>query len=84
MLRASQNDAGDRVTVRIEGRLVGPWVEELDRLTSELLAEHRALTLDLADLQFLGNEGTALLRDLVARNVVLTNCSPFVMEQLRL
>ena len=42
-----------------------------------------ASTLDLTGLGFVGTDGTKLLRSLSTRGVSLSNCSAFVIEQLR-
>lgn len=70
------------VTVRLEGRMVGPWVEELQRACEPYLGNGHALTLDFAGVSFIGREGVALCRDLRQRQARFTNCSPFVKELL--
>lgn len=70
-------------TVRLEGRLVGPWVGELESLCLELLADGRAApALDLGDVLFVDGEGLRLLSELSARGVHLSRCPPLVAEQL--
>lgn len=70
-------------TLVLEGRLVGPWVEELRRSCDKALAATDRLTLDLGTVTFVDREGIELLRSLADRQAQLTNCSPFVAEQLR-
>jgi ABC-type transporter Mla MlaB component len=67
----------------VEGWLVGPWVEELRRLSDQALAESGALSLDLEKLWYVDPNGVALLRDLARRNVAQVNCSPFIQQQLK-
>lgn len=67
----------------IEGRIVGPWVEELRRSCERALASAAVVTLDLAEVSFVDRSGIALLRGLEARGVRLVNCSGFVAEQLK-
>jgi len=67
----------------VEGWLVGPWVEELRRLSDQALADSGALSLDLERLWYVGPNGVALLRDLARRNVAQVNCSPFIQQQLK-
>jgi len=67
----------------VEGWLVGPWVEELRRLSEQALAESGALSLDLEKLWYVDPNGVALLRDLARRNVAQVNCSPFIQQQLK-
>jgi ABC-type transporter Mla MlaB component len=73
---------GERITLQLEGQVVGPWVEELRRTCEPLLVSGHALTLDLSAVSFVDREGVALCRGLNRRRAVLENCSPFVREQL--
>ncbi|MBI4013281.1 MAG: hypothetical protein HY359_13265 [Candidatus Rokubacteria bacterium] len=84
VLRITVADAAGRpVTLRLEGQLIGPWVAELRRACQEVLHRGRALTLDLADVSFLDADAIELVRTLASHRVAVTNCSPFVAEQLR-
>jgi ABC-type transporter Mla MlaB component len=76
-------DSDENTRLQIEGRLVGPWVDELRRLSSSALSESRGVTLDLEKLLFVDSNGVALLRELSARNVAQLNCSPFIQQQLK-
>jgi len=70
-------------TLVLEGRLVGPWVQELQRSCEEPLGSMAGLTLDLGTVSFVDRDGIELLRSLAERHVGLTNCSAFVAEQLK-
>ena len=70
-------------TLRLEGRVIGPWVGELRQVCVPLLATGAGLTLDLSDVSFVDREGVELFGSLRERQVVLLNCSPFVAEQLK-
>ena len=84
MLKISQvGKANHSVTLKLEGRVVGPWVGELRQVCETLLTEGRALKLDLADVTFADADGVAVLSGFKTRGVTLKNCSPFVEEQLR-
>jgi ABC-type transporter Mla MlaB component len=58
--------ADRQVTVRLEGKVVGPWVEECDRAWQGVRAElgSKKLRLDLCGLSFMDAKGTALLREI--------------------
>ncbi len=71
------------VTLKLEGRVVGPWVAELRQVCEKLLTEGRALKLDLADVTFADASGVAALSSFKSRGVTFTSCSPFVEEQLK-
>lgn len=84
MLKISQSGIlNHTVTFKLEGRVVGPWVEELRRTCEPLLAELRALKLDLEAVSFVDAEGVVTLKGMRQRGVELKNCSAFVEEQLR-
>jgi hypothetical protein len=84
MLKISCSESGDNAqTLQLEGHVSGPWVEELRGVSERLLAQGQQLTLDLAGVSFLDQDGIALVRGLAARHVALLNRSPFVAEQLR-
>lgn len=65
--------------LRVEGRLAGPWVEELHRH----VASGSELELDLSGLTFADAAGAALLRDLAARGVRMRDSSRFLDQLLR-
>ena len=71
------------LTLFLEGRLIGPWVEEFRQACEHALAAPgRGLTLDLRCVSFVDRDGATLLRDLAGRHASITNCSPFVAAQL--
>jgi hypothetical protein len=72
----------DRVTVHLEGRLVGPWVEALRRACEDHLGGGGRLTVDFTRVSFVDRDGVALCRRLRDGRVRLENCSPFVRGQL--
>jgi anti-anti-sigma regulatory factor len=73
----------EAVTIRLEGQVRGPWVEELRQSCEQLLAKGRRLLLDLTEVSFVDTDGVALCRCLRDRNVTILCCSPFVAEQLK-
>jgi ABC-type transporter Mla MlaB component len=84
MLRISVIETGNETSaLRLEGRVMGPWVAEVRRLCKPLLESRADLTLDLSEVSFIDVEGLALFQELRDRHVVLSNCSPFVAEQLK-
>jgi len=68
--------------LRLEGEVVGPWVEEIRRSCEPARAAGAKLTLDLADVAFVDRDGVELFRGLMQAGVVVLNCSPFVQSQL--
>jgi len=85
MLKISQaGRAQHSVTLRLEGRIVGPWVVELRRLCEAALAEGHALQLHLAEVEYMDRDGIALLSGLRTQGVSLTEAPPFVSAQLKI
>lgn len=69
--------------LRLEGRLAGPWVGELERAASP----HPGVSLDLSGITFADAAGVDLLRHLIARGASVTRLAPYLepflgMEQL--
>jgi hypothetical protein len=89
MLRISRTTltAEQPVSLRLEGQVTGRWVEELrgacDQLLDKTGLRGNRLVLDLAEVSFIDADGIALFRELSALRVIVTNCSPFVTEQLK-
>ncbi len=66
MLRITIQDAPRTLTFRLEGRLAGPWVRELEECWKGALASHRqpVLRVDLTDVTSLDATGQACLTSL--------------------
>jgi hypothetical protein len=72
------------VALRVEGRITGPWVEELRRACeTHALHDEIHLSLDLEDIAFADAAGIALLRELRGRGVDLMRATPFIAEGLK-
>ena len=74
--------------IKLEGRMAGPWVDELTRVWQEK-APHlasRKLLLDLRDMTFADTDGTQALRSIyVQTNAELLAGTPwtrFIAEQI--
>jgi len=76
-------NGGRGVTLLLEGRLIGPWVEELRLACAQARRERMRVSLDLTGVSFVDRAGIALLRELADHDMPLTRCSPFVAEQLK-
>ena len=84
MLKISKAGKGNHsVTLKLEGRVVGPWVGELRQACELILSDDRKLKLDLAEVSFADADGVVTLTRLKSRGVTFIHCSPFVEEQLK-
>jgi ABC-type transporter Mla MlaB component len=82
-LTQAESNGSSSVTLRLEGRLAGPWVGEVRKACEKIIGEGRKLELDLTDVSFVDNAGVALLSHYQSRGVALADCSPFLREQLK-
>jgi hypothetical protein len=83
MLRITQIDSPGQQTLKLEGKLLAAWVDEL-RIASEPLtrfAGRRAL--DLSDLTFADDAGVRLLHELSKAGIRIVAASQFVSELLQ-
>ena len=76
-------DSDQAVEFALEGKIVGPWVDELQRLSQDALARNKSISLNLENVWFVDARGAALLRDLAERQVSQLNCSQFVRQQVK-
>ena len=84
MLRITSIESANRtITLRLEGRLSGPWVNECGEACEKALREGNALVLNLAEVSFLDPAGIDLLTTIQNRGAKLVDCSIFVSEQLK-
>ena len=72
-----------QVTLQLDGRMSGPWVELLRQSAESVLAEGARLTLDLQNIYFIDSEGVALIKTLKDCGVRDLNASLFVAEQIK-
>lgn len=78
MVRIGRRETGDGLEISVQGRLVGPWVEELRSLVSGSGLPSPAIAIDLARVGYVDGPGQELLRDLAAAGVRIGPRSGFV------
>jgi hypothetical protein len=71
------------LTIKLEGKLSGPWVDEVRKACATAPAPFRRMTLDLSSLTYVDPKGTSLLRELIAGGVEVERRSSYVAELLR-
>jgi len=77
------NPVNGTLALRLEGRVIGPWVGELQQLCEPLLHNGGSLALDVAEVTFADETGVALLSGLRLRGVELLHVTPFLAAQLQ-
>ena len=84
MLKISVNpESAEMVRLRAEGRLVGPWVDELQKSCEPLLQGHARVSLDADGITFTSLTGLLLLKELMKRGVEVRRCPLFLAAQLK-
>jgi hypothetical protein len=71
------------VTLQLDGRVTGQWIELLRESAESVLAEGLQLTLDWENICFIDCEGLALIKNLRRRGVRQINAPLFVAEQIK-
>ena len=82
MLRITPIESSGRLTLKLEGKLLAPWVDELRTASALLVAFPGERGLDLSDLTFADDAGVRVLRELAGRGLPIIACSQFVSELL--
>lgn len=80
MLRITTIANGITTTLRLEGRLVGDWVDELERCCTGPRAADptRKIEIDASDVEFLDEKGEALLERLYLNGAKLRGGNPYM------
>src|ERR1044071_4767588 len=83
MLKISEPVTNHAVTLKLEGSLIGPWVNELRAACESRLVNGQCVKLDFTDVTYADHSGVSLLMDLQGRGWELLNCSPFLVEEFK-
>jgi hypothetical protein len=83
MLKITEQKATQEIILKLEGRIIGPWVNELRTLGELLLRNGKGLKLELTEIEFADRDGVELLWKLRGGGAKLEGCSAFLEEQLR-
>lgn len=65
-MKITSADSTDVMTLKLEGRLAGPWVPELEKIWRTLAPSlnSKRLRLDFRELLFVDSDGRRLLREI--------------------
>ena len=79
MLRITHQIANDStVSLKLEGKLLKPWLGELQRSIVECAAQPNALRLDLSALTYADAAGTQALAELIRDGAIPTAYSGYI------
>ena len=82
MLRVTVEYADTHTTLKVEGSLKGPWVDELKRcwVTLTSTAPRQPMCVDLTAVGFIAPEGKLLIGEMADAGVELTAAGPMIRE----
>jgi ABC-type transporter Mla MlaB component len=80
MLRITLHDSARELRFKLEGKLSGPWVEELHQCwrTAASTTAGRITSLDLSEVDFVDADGQSLLSDMHRQGVRLDAATPLI------
>ncbi len=78
MLRITILDSSREFRLRLEGRLAGPWVEELEMcwVTAQSTVSNREVAIDLRDVDYIDDAGERLLASMHRHGARLLGVRP--------
>jgi len=83
MLRITKLAEDDKkMRLKVEGRLVGDWVPELDRVCTDYISTNKKVSLDLSDMSFIDGKGVDVLRKLSGNGLQIIGASLWVQSLL--
>jgi len=85
MLRVTEINNSDKcVTLYLEGRIIGQWVDDLLNRCEAYIADRHNIILDLSGVCFVDDRGIKTLKAFDGNRVGLTGCSMFLSALLEL
>jgi ABC-type transporter Mla MlaB component len=78
MLRVTATKTPKAATLKLEGKLSGPWVDELRQCWTNLVKENIPVRIDLRELSFLDLNGRTLLLRMERQGTQLLEGSAFI------
>jgi anti-anti-sigma regulatory factor len=84
MLKITLHDSATEFRLKLEGRLAGAWVKELEQCwrTASSTTSGRRTVVDLADVDFVDRAGEAVLTEMHASGVELVGETPLICSML--
>ena len=79
---SNTEEAGQKISLQLDGQVSGKWVELLQRTCEVQLGKGVRVTIDLKNVSYADRDGIALLIGLAKRRVEILNAPPFIAEQI--
>jgi hypothetical protein len=83
MLIITRSEGERGYILKLEGKLLRPWIDELALACIDARIDPDGINLDLDGLTFVDTEGEQFLRGLLRNGTRVVACSGFVAELLR-
>lgn len=84
MLRITTvEERGRIVRLKVEGRIVGEWVNEIDHVCNVVLA-HKKIILDFSGVRFIDRRGIEVLQKMLGARVKMTGARVLIQTLLEL
>ena len=82
MLRITTQKIGTGLRLKLDGKLSGPWLAELERAWSELAkpARNGCVIVDITEVTHIDPDGRRLLEQMHQRGVKLTGCGIMIRD----
>ena len=77
-------DDGHTIHVKVEGRVVGDWVPELDQVCGSCLAQNKKVILDISDVTYIDRRGVEVLKGVLGERVRIMGASLLIQALLGL
>ena len=83
MLRITTiSDDGQNSRLKVEGRLVGSWVSELEQVCRSLLVQKKMVFLDFSEVGFIDRQGVEVVKRILGDRVEILGASRLVQALL--
>ena len=84
MLKITEISEDDKaVTLRLEGKLIGMWIPELERICLYHRDEKsKTVVLDFSGVTFIDKKGVKMLESIKDERIKIVNCPPLILSLL--
>lgn len=82
MLRITPITDGDSILLKVDGKLLEPWLGELRTACANFGTQSKQMKLDLANVTYVDAAAARFLQTLVLGGIHITACSNFVAALL--